>query len=139
MDPGPTAKLHTAKYDIFNSVFDVEMLTVELPFEKNGMVETNVEKNLKPIYSSVCGRDWVSLGLQACSEKHTSLSLRSASLSSYQGHPIISSLFSCITVMMFPNAALKNFPVHSVWVMYFLFHPLNWEHLRTECCLLLSF
>lgn len=66
MDPGPTAKLHTTKSDIFNSVFDVKMLTVELPFEKNGMVETNVEKNLKPIYPTVCGRDWVSLGLQAC-------------------------------------------------------------------------
>lgn len=64
MDPGPTSKLHTAKSDIFNTVFDMEMLTVE--FEKNGIVETNLEKNLKPIYSSICGRDWVSLGLQAC-------------------------------------------------------------------------
>lgn len=66
MEPGPTAKLHTAKSDILNSVFDMEMLSVELPFEKNGIVATNVEKNLKSIYSSVCGRDWVSLGLQAC-------------------------------------------------------------------------
>lgn len=66
MDPGPTAKLCTAKSDILNSVFDMEMLTVELPFEKNGIVETDLEKNLKSIYSSACGRDWVSLGLQVC-------------------------------------------------------------------------
>lgn len=65
-DPEPTAKLHTAKSDILSSVFDMEIFTVELPFEKNGIVETNLEKNLKSIYSSVCGRDWVSLGLQAC-------------------------------------------------------------------------
>lgn len=51
---------------MFDDNNSVEMLTVELAFEKNELQSIHMEKSLKFMYSFGYGRDWLSSGLQRC-------------------------------------------------------------------------